>query len=114
MRNIQDVTGLDNQTPASPDRTGGHQCAVLGQRELLSWAVEVGNTGDDESPLFAKRNQSCPFSCIPACQTSRSSHDSIARQRYKGVAMENSAYQNGWIDRVTNRTFITGALSDQY
>lgn len=53
-QDVQDVTGLDNQTPASPDGTGGHQGTVLGQRQLLSWTVEVGDTGDDKSPLFGE------------------------------------------------------------
>ena len=48
---VQDVTGLDNQAPAGPDSTGSHQGTVLGKGELLSRAVEVRDTGDDQSPL---------------------------------------------------------------
>lgn len=48
---IQDVTWFDNQAPTSPDGTGGHQSRVLGQGKLLSRAVEVGDTGDDQGPL---------------------------------------------------------------
>lgn len=52
--NIQDVTGLDNQAPAGPDSTSSHQSTVLGKRQLLSRAVEVGDTGDDQSPLHTE------------------------------------------------------------
>lgn len=48
---IQDVTGLDNQAPAGPDSTGAHQGDVLGEGQLLGRAIEVGDTGDDQSPL---------------------------------------------------------------
>ena len=49
---IQDVTGLDDQAPASPDGTSTHQSSVLGEGELLGGTGEVGDTGDDEAPLF--------------------------------------------------------------
>lgn len=48
---VQNVAGLDDQAPAGPDGSGGHQSGVLGKRELLSWAVKIGDTGDDQSPL---------------------------------------------------------------
>lgn len=48
---IQDVTGLDDHAPASPDSTGTHKGGVLSERELLSRTGEVGDTGDDEAPL---------------------------------------------------------------
>lgn len=49
---IQDVTGLDDQTPASPDGTSTHQSSVLGEGELLGGTGEVGDTGDDKTPLL--------------------------------------------------------------
>jgi hypothetical protein len=48
---IQDVTGLDDQAPASPDGTSTHQSSVLGEGELLGGTGEVGDTGDDQAPL---------------------------------------------------------------
>lgn len=47
----QVVLWLDDETPAGPDGTGGGQGAVLSEGELLGWAIEVGNTRDDEGPL---------------------------------------------------------------
>ena len=52
MKDVQDVTGLDDQAPAGPDGSGSHQGGILREGQLLSWAVEVGDTGDDKSPLF--------------------------------------------------------------
>lgn len=49
---IQDVTGLDYQAPASPDGTSTHQSSVLGEGELLGGTSEVGDTGDDKTPLL--------------------------------------------------------------
>lgn len=49
---IQNVPRLDDQAPASPNGSSGHQGAVLGERELLSWTVEIGDAGDDQCPLF--------------------------------------------------------------
>lgn len=49
--NEQNVLGLDDQAPASPDCTGGSKGSVLGEREGLCWACEVGNTSKDEGPL---------------------------------------------------------------
>jgi hypothetical protein len=49
---IQNVAGLDNHAPASPDGTGTHEGGILGEGELLSGTGEVGDTGDDEAPLF--------------------------------------------------------------
>lgn len=51
---IQDVTGLDDHTPASPDGTSAHQSSVLGERELLGGTSEVGDTRDDQAPLLEK------------------------------------------------------------
>lgn len=48
---LQNVTRLDDEAPSGPDGTGGHEGRVLGQGQLLSWTTEVGDTGDDESPL---------------------------------------------------------------
>jgi hypothetical protein len=48
---IQNVAGLDDHTPASPDGTGTHEGGILGEGELLSGTGEVGDTGDDEAPL---------------------------------------------------------------
>lgn len=48
---IQVVLRRDDHAPAGPDGTGGHKGTVLGQGELLSGALEVGDTGDDECPL---------------------------------------------------------------
>jgi hypothetical protein len=48
---IQDVTGLDDQAPASPDGTSTHQSSVLGEGELLGGTGEVGDTSDDQAPL---------------------------------------------------------------
>lgn len=63
--NIQDVTGLDDQAPAGPDSTGSHQGTVLGEGQLLSWAVEVGDTGDDESPLHKESTSVIDLAKIP-------------------------------------------------
>lgn len=52
LKSVQDVSGLDDQAPASPDGSGGHQGGVLGEGEFLGRAVEVGDTGDDQSPLL--------------------------------------------------------------
>lgn len=48
---IQDVTGLDDHAPASPDSTGTHKGGILSERELLGGTGEIGDTGDDEAPL---------------------------------------------------------------
>lgn len=47
----QHVLGLDNQAPTSPDEARGGQGAVLGEGELLGGAGEIGDTGEDKSPL---------------------------------------------------------------
>lgn len=49
---VQDVTGLDDQAPTSPDGTSTHQSSVLGEGELLGGTGEVGDTGDDKTPLL--------------------------------------------------------------
>lgn len=49
--NIQDVTGLDDQAPASPDGTSTHQSSVLSEGELLGGTGKVGDTGEDQAPL---------------------------------------------------------------
>lgn len=48
---IQNVAGLDDHAPASPNSTGTHQGGILGERELLGGTGEIGDTGDDEAPL---------------------------------------------------------------
>lgn len=47
----QVVLWLDDETPAGPDGTGGGQGGILCEGELLRWAVEVGDTCDNKSPL---------------------------------------------------------------
>lgn len=49
---LQHVTGGDNHAPASPDGTGGHKSTVLCQGKFLSRTTEVGDTSDDQTPLF--------------------------------------------------------------
>lgn len=49
---VQNVPGLDDQTPACPNCAGGGECCVLGKGERVSWAREVGDAGEDESPLI--------------------------------------------------------------
>jgi hypothetical protein len=49
---VQNVTGLDDHAPASPDGTSTHQSSVLGEGELLGGTSEVGDTGDDQTPLL--------------------------------------------------------------
>ena len=49
---VQNVTGLDDQAPASPDGTSAHKSSVLSEGELLGGTVEVGDTGDDKRPLL--------------------------------------------------------------
>lgn len=49
--NVQNVLGLDDQAPACPDCAGASKSSVLGKREGLCWACEVGNTGKNEGPL---------------------------------------------------------------
>lgn len=56
---VQNVTGLDDQAPASPDGTSAHKSSVLSEGELLGGTVEVGDTGDDKRPLLESA-----FCCI--------------------------------------------------
>lgn len=105
---VQDVTGLDNQAPAGPDSTGSHQGTVLGKGELLSRAVEVGDTGDDQSPLHKQIT-----SVIDLAKTSPSQEISILSRKSGEYHIfggnERLSGQGEWSH---NRTFITGALSD--
>lgn len=48
---IQVVLGLDDEAPASPDNTGAGQGKVLGEGEVLDGTSEIGDTGEDKSPL---------------------------------------------------------------
>ena len=48
---IQVVLGGNDHAPTGPDGSGGHQGTVLSEGELFSGTAEVGDTGDDESPL---------------------------------------------------------------
>lgn len=48
----QVVLGLDDEAPAGPNEARGRQRGVLRQRELLGRAGKVGDTGEDEGPLF--------------------------------------------------------------
>lgn len=48
---IQVVLGLDDEAPASPDNTGAGQGQVLGEGEVLNGTSEIGDTGEDKSPL---------------------------------------------------------------
>jgi hypothetical protein len=50
-KDAQDVSGLDDQAPSGPDEARAGQGKVLGEGELLGGAREVGDAGDDESPL---------------------------------------------------------------
>lgn len=52
---LQHVAGLDDHAPASPDGTGGHKSTVLCQGKFLSRTTEVGDTSDDQTPLFVDR-----------------------------------------------------------
>lgn len=52
MGYAQDVPGLDDQAPPGPDKSGGGQGTVLGEREVLNWAVEVRDSGNDNCPLW--------------------------------------------------------------
>lgn len=49
---LQHVTGGDNHAPASPDGTGGHKSTVLCQGKFLGRTTEVGDTSNDQTPLF--------------------------------------------------------------
>jgi hypothetical protein len=48
---IQVVLGLDDEAPAGPDNTGTGQGEVLSEGEVLDGTSEVGDTGEDKSPL---------------------------------------------------------------
>lgn len=61
--NVQDVSRLDNQAPSSPDSTSASKGNVLRQRELLSWTVEIGYTGENEAPLLSTIVSNCSSSC---------------------------------------------------
>lgn len=45
------VLGLNDQAPPGPDETGASEGKVLGSRELLDGTGEIGDTGEDKSPL---------------------------------------------------------------
>jgi hypothetical protein len=51
-KDIQDITRFNNQAPTSPDHACGCEGHVLGEGELFGGAVEVGDSGYDEAPLF--------------------------------------------------------------
>jgi hypothetical protein len=40
-QDVQDVLGLNNKAPSSPDRTSASEGNVLGQREFVGWSVEI-------------------------------------------------------------------------
>ncbi len=48
---IQDVSRLNDQAPSGPDEAGSCESGVLSDGELLYWAVEIGDTCEDDCPL---------------------------------------------------------------
>lgn len=100
---VQNVAGLDNHAPASPDGTGTHEGGVLGEGELLSGTGEIGDTGDDEAPL-----QNC------VSQDDRVIHDidpGICRAiGNKRVIVIIGAWTGISDWKSDHRTFMTGAL----
>lgn len=42
-KNVHDIPGRDNETPAGPDGSGGHQRGILGKGELFGGTGEVCN-----------------------------------------------------------------------
>jgi hypothetical protein len=50
-RSQEQVAGLDDEAPASPDQAGGGQSGVLREREVLCGTGEIGGAGEDETPL---------------------------------------------------------------
>jgi hypothetical protein len=51
-RDIQDVSWLDDQAPSCPDHTSSCEGYILGDGELLCGTREIGDTGEDETPLL--------------------------------------------------------------
>ena len=49
--NVQHILWLNNKTPSRPYRTRSCQGQILGERKILGWASEVGDTSEDECPL---------------------------------------------------------------
>lgn len=52
-RSVQHVPGLDDHAPTGPDGAGGHEGTVLCEGELFGGTREVGDTSDNQTPLFA-------------------------------------------------------------
>jgi hypothetical protein len=50
-RSQEQVAGLDDEAPASPDQAGGSQSGVLREGEVLCGTGEIGGAGEDETPL---------------------------------------------------------------
>jgi len=48
---VQHVPGSNDHAPTGPDGAGSHEGTVLCEGELFGRALEVGYTGDDETPL---------------------------------------------------------------
>lgn len=48
---VQEVARLDDEAPAGPDHAGSGEGEVLREGELVGGTVEVGDAGEDESPL---------------------------------------------------------------
>lgn len=97
---VQVVLGLDDQAPAGPDDTGGRQGGVLGEGELLGGTGKVGDTGEDESPLYQSQSASstiimCPYH--PSTMRADSSSDIAGGRHRKGcnTAFAGSSTQRG-------------------
>jgi hypothetical protein len=51
-RDVQDVSWLNDQAPSCPNHTSGCESYILGEGELLCGTGEIGDTGEDETPLL--------------------------------------------------------------
>lgn len=51
IEDLQHVLRSDDKGPTRPERAGGHQGEVLGERKTICRTEEITNTGDDEKPL---------------------------------------------------------------
>lgn len=103
---IQDVTGLDNHAPASPNGTSAHQSSVLGERELLGGTSEIGDTSNDQAPLMEGKYIS---------YDARNNHGQHLESRtISGIRIASAEVVSGmeaaYHGKASHRTFITGAL----
>jgi hypothetical protein len=53
----EQVSGLDDEAPSSPDQSRAHEGGVLREGELIGGTGEVGGTGKDETPLRKHKDQ---------------------------------------------------------